>query len=170
LSSKKIVITGGPGTGKTSIITELLQRKVTLDAKKQGIDQLFLTKPLLFSDMLLEGRKKQFIEANSSCEELIFLDRGIPDITAYMDFLGTNYPKRFNDACKNHSYEHIFILAPWQQIYISDNERYENFDQAVQIHDHLVNTYSSYGYELHDVPFGSISSRADFILNIVKNL
>jgi hypothetical protein len=30
-----------------------------LEAKKQGIEQLFLEKPLLFSELLLEGRKKQ---------------------------------------------------------------------------------------------------------------
>lgn len=179
MNTKKIVITGGPGTGKTSIINELLRRdyicleeisrQVILDAQKQGIDQLFLTKPLLFSDMLLEGRKKQFSEARSN-DQLTFLDRGIPDIVAYMDYLGTKYPERFIEACQNHSYDHVFILAPWQQIYVSDNERYENFDQAVQIHDHLVNAYTSYGYDLHDVPFGSVESRADFILNIVDHL
>lgn len=180
MNTKKIVITGGPGTGKTSIINELLRRgfvcleeisrHVTLDAQKQGIDQLFLTNPLLFSDMLLEGRKKQFSEANANKNQLTFLDRGIPDIVAYMDYLGTNYPERFTEACQNHPYNHVFILAPWQQIYVSDNERYENFDQAVQIHDHLINTYSKYGYDLYDVPFGSVESRADFILNIVDNL
>lgn len=177
---KKIVITGGPSTGKTSIINELLRRgfvcleevsrQVTLDAQKQGIDQLFLTEPLLFSDMLLEGRRNQFFEAISSDEEFTFLDRGIPDVVAYMDFLGTNYPERFIEACNEHTYEHVFILAPWQQIYVSDNERYENFDQAVQIHDHLVNTYSQFGYNLDDVPFDSIEKRTDFILNIVENL
>ena len=147
-----------------------ISRQVTLDAQKKGIEQLFLTEPLLFSDMLLEGRKKQFFEASSKNNQFTFLDRGIPDVVAYMDYLGTNYPERFRDACKNHSYDHVFILAPWQQIYMSDNERYENFDQAVLIHDHLVNTYSQYGYELHDVPFNSIEKRTDFILNIVKNL
>lgn len=177
---KKIIITGGPGTGKTSIINELLRRdfvcleevsrQVILDAQKKGIEQLFLTNPLLFSDKLLEGRKKQFHKALSNDREFTFLDRGIPDIVAYMDFLGTSYPERFIEACKKHTYEHVFILAPWQQIYVSDNERYENFDQALQIHDHLVNTYSRYGYDLHDVPFDSIEKRTDFILNIVKNL
>ncbi|WP_347925452.1 ATP-binding protein [Pontimicrobium sp. SW4] len=180
MGAKKIVITGGPGTGKTSIINELLRRdfvcleevsrQVTLNAQKQGIDQLFLTKPLLFSDLLLEGRKKQYLEATSSDVDLTFLDRGIPDVVAYMDYLGTVYPERFVEACKEHIYEHVFILAPWQQIYVSDNERYENFDQAVQIHDHLVNTYSQYGYDLHDVPFDSVEKRADFILNIVESL
>lgn len=180
MNTKRIVITGGPGTGKTSIINELLHRdfvcleeisrQVTLEAQQRGIDQLFLTEPLLFSDMLLEGRTKQFLEAGESTEPFIFLDRGIPDVVAYMDYLRTNYPNRFTKACEVHQYDHVFILAPWQQIYVSDNERYENFDQAVIIHDHLVDTYSKYGYDLHDVPFESIEKRTDFILNIVENL
>jgi hypothetical protein len=41
--------------------TEISRR--TLEAKKQGIEQLFLEKPLLFSELLLEGRKKQFVDA-----------------------------------------------------------------------------------------------------------
>lgn len=180
LNPKKIVITGGPGTGKTSIINELLNRnfvcieeisrQVTLDAQKNGIDQLFLTEPLLFSDLLLEGRKKQFFEANNLSSSLTFLDRGIPDVVAYMDYLGTEYPKRFIDACNNHIYDHVFILSPWQEIYVSDNERYENFGQAVEIHHKLVDTYTNYGYKLHDVPFGSVKKRTDFILNIVEQL
>lgn len=180
MSTKKIVITGGPGTGKTSIINELLKRnitcleeisrQVTLEAKERGIDQLFLTEPLLFSDLLLEGRKKQYLEANTYETPYIFLDRGIPDVVAYMDFFNTDYPERFSNACKEHTYDHVFILAPWQEIYISDNERYENFDQAVEIHHSLVDTYSKYGYDLHDVPFESVEKRTDFILNIVENL
>ena len=65
-----VVITGGPGTGKTTIIDALIEqgyscfpeisRQITLEAKKQGIEQLFLEKPLLFSELLLEGRKKQY--------------------------------------------------------------------------------------------------------------
>ena len=68
-----IVIIGGPGTGKSSIIDGLIakgyccypeiSREVTLEAKKQGIEQLFLENPLLFSELLLEGRKKQFKNA-----------------------------------------------------------------------------------------------------------
>lgn len=180
MNSKKIVITGGPGTGKTSIINELLKRgfvcieeisrQVTLEAQKKGIDQLFLTEPLLFSDMLLEGRKKQFFEATINSDNPTFIDRGIPDVVAYMDYLGTEYPSRYEKACEQHIYDHVFILSPWQEIYVSDNERYENFGQAVKIHHCLVDSYSKYGYELHDVPFDSVEKRTDFILNIVEQL
>ncbi len=147
---------------------EEISRQVTLDARKNGIEQLFLTKPLLFSELLLEGRTKQFNQASTSDEELVFLDRGIPDILAYMDYIGDTYPQEFIDACKNTMYDQVFILAPWQEIFKSDSERYENFEQAIEIHDYLLNTYKTYGYDLVDVPFGSIEKRTDFILDFVK--
>ena len=180
MNTKKIVITGGPGTGKSSIITELIKRgytcfeevsrQIILDARKDGIDQLFLTKPLLFSELLLKGRIKQYNDASDNNNEFVFLDRGIPDIVAYMDYIGDDYPEMFIDACKTNVYDYVFILAPWQEIFTSDSERYENFEQAVEIHKNLLNSYKKYDYNLRDVPFGTIESRADYILNVVKAL
>ena len=178
MNTKKIVITGGPGTGKSSIINELIKRgfycfeeisrNIILKAREDGIEQLFLTDPLLFSEMLLKGRMEQFLEAEKLNDEFIFLDRGLPDVLAYMDYINDDYPQHFIDACKNNVYDHVFILAPWQEIFSSDNERYENFEQAIEIHKHLLNTYKNYNYSLLDVPFGSIESRTDFILDIIK--
>lgn len=180
LNSKRIVITGGPGTGKTSIINELLKRdhycleeisrQITLEAQKNGVSQLFLTEPLLFSDLLLEGRTQQFLKAEAYDQPFVFLDRGIPDVVAYLDFMGNSYPNRFIEACTNYTYDHVFILAPWQEIYERDNERYENFEQAIKIHHHLLDTYKKYNYDLHDVPFGSVESRTDHILSIAATL
>jgi len=58
------VITGGPGSGKTTLVKELeakgfaclheISRQIILEAQQQGIDQLFLEDPLLFSRKLLE--------------------------------------------------------------------------------------------------------------------
>jgi predicted ATPase len=180
LITKKIVITGGPGTGKSSIINKLIKRsyicleeisrQVTLDAKADGIDQLFLTHPLLFSERLLEGRKQQFLTANTLDSNLVFIDRGIPDIVAYMDYVGDNYPQYFIDACKNNTYDHIFILKPWKAIYTSDQVRYENFEQAETIHTHLLNTYQTFKYQLNDVPFDTIEKRTDYIIKALDTL
>ncbi len=174
------MITGGPGTGKSSIINELskrgytcmeeISRQVTLKAREDGIEQLFLTNPLLFSELLLKGRTHQFHQATGLGSNTVFLDRGVPDVLAYMDYIGDSYPKAFMEACNNHIYDCVFILAPWQEIFKSDSERYENFDQAVEIHHHLLSTYKGYNYDLLDVPFGSIESRTDFILNIINKL
>lgn len=176
---KKIVITGGPGTGKSSIIAELINRgyhcmkeisrQVTLDARKNGIEQLFLNNPLLFSELLLEGRKQQYIDASNKASDLVFFDRGLPDVLAYMEYIGDKYPQKFIDTCKNNVYDHVFILSPWQKIYSSDNVRYENFEQAVRIHHHLLNTYDKYEYNLIDVPFERVEKRTDYILDFIKS-
>ncbi|MBV7267729.1 AAA family ATPase [Winogradskyella luteola] len=174
----KVVIAGGPGTGKTSIINHLkvrgffcydeVSREVTLQARKEGIDQLFITEPLLFSRKLLEGRIRQFLNAEKENENVVFLDRGLPDVIAYMDYVGDDYPKHFIEACENHKYDLIFVLAPWQEIFTSDSERYENFEQAIEIHHHLLKTYMRFDYQLIDVPFGTIEARTDFVLDYLN--
>lgn len=174
MNPKKIAITGGPGSGKTSIINLLkehgflcydeISRQITLQAREDGIEQLFLTEPLLFSKKLLEGRAQQFKDAKSEKTEVVFLDRGIPDVLAYMDYIGDDYPEYFTKSCELHKYDAVFLLPPWKEIFISDSERYENFEQAEKIHLHLAKTYSKYGYNLIEVPFGTIKERANFIL------
>lgn len=174
-----IVIIGGPGTGKTTLIDGLVQkgfccypeisRQVTAQAQQQGIEQLFLENPLLFSELLLEGRKKQFHDAHQEPHNIVFLDRGIPDVLAYMHYIGDSYPPFFDEACKEHIYTKIFILPPWEDIYVSDQERYENFEQAQLIHDHLVETYQNYGYELIEVPKDTVDKRILFILDQISN-
>jgi predicted ATPase len=141
---------------------------VTLEAKKQGIEQLFLEKPLLFSELLLEGRKKQFHNATQEPHEIVFIDRGIPDVLAYMHYIGDSYPASFDTACREHTYSKIFILPPWEEIYISDDERYENFEQAKLINNHLTETYQNYGYNLIEVPKDTMDNRILFILDEIS--
>ena len=66
----RVVITGGPGTGKTSIIESLEKmnfnvfsessREVTKKYKNNNFEQYFLSNPLDFSNILMGERKKQF--------------------------------------------------------------------------------------------------------------
>lgn len=174
MKKKKIVITGGPGTGKSSVIQNFetmgynclheVSREITSQAQKEGIEQLFLEKPILFSEKLLEARIKQYTKAESKHSH-VFLDRGIPDVVAYMDYLGTSYQKFFSRACREYKYDLIFLLPPWKKIYQTDSERYESFEQAMEIHEYLKKTYINFGYDPIEVPRESIEFRTEFILN-----
>ncbi len=175
---QKVVITGGPGTGKSTVLNELqkhnffckheISREITLHARETGIEQLFLKDPVLFSKMLLEGRENQYKDAHENIAEVVFFDRGIPDINAYLNYMGIQYDDRFIKTCHKNRYSKIFIMPPWEEIYITDNERYESFEQALAIHNHLKNTYISFDYKLIDVPFNSVEKRVEFILNTLK--
>jgi predicted ATPase len=172
---QKIVITGGPGTGKTMIVNELISRnhkcleeisrEITLKAREEGKEQLFLTEPLLFSQLLLEGRVNQYIEADKYRENQVFFDRGIPDVHSYMNFFNTDFPSVYIESSNKYRYTHIFLLPPWEAIYTSDNERYETYEESLEIYHHLKDGYRDCGYKVVEVPFGTVTERTDFILN-----
>jgi predicted ATPase len=175
VQNKKIVITGGPGTGKSSVIKNLEQkghvclhevsREITAAAQKQGINQLFLEKPILFSEKLQEARIQQHQQSDKISGNFIFFDRGLPDVVAYMDYYNTSYPSKFTEACQKYKYQKVFLLPPWIEIYRNDGERYESFEQALLIHEFLKRSYLSYGYKPIEVLPDSVENRSYFILN-----
>ena len=175
MKTQKIALIGGPGTGKTTLINALrtkgyscmeeISRQITLEAQQKGIEQLFLEDPLMFSEHLLLGRQKQFLAADSLQHQLVFFDRGLPDVVAYLDYLKYSYPVSFKTICSQHTYNKVFILTPWKAIYEQDNERYETFEQALILYDFLVKTYTDYGYSIIETPFGTVEERLNFILN-----
>ncbi len=174
-TQQKIVLIGGPGTGKSTVLNKLkekgffcfdeVSREVILKAQEKGIEQLFLTEPLLFSEMLLEGREEQFLKADKREEDIIFLDRGIPDVHAYMNYFKTEYPAIFLEKSKFYRYHLIFHFSPWEEIYITDNERYESFEESTKIDQYLTDAYSELNYKIINVPFGTVEERTNFIMN-----
>lgn len=169
------MIIGGPGSGKTTLIEHLenqgyscmheISRQVILDAQQEGIAQLFLENPILFSEKLLEGRLTQFNEAETFDDEFLFYDRGMPDVTAYMDYINAHYPNKFDEICEQHRYDGIYLLPPWKEIYTQDNERYESYEQAEKIYTFLLKGYQKYGYTVHEVPIGDVEFRENYIIN-----
>lgn len=180
MKAKRIVISGGPGSGKTTLINHLedqghicmpeISRDVIKQAQQEGIEQLFLTNPILFSKKLLEGRLQQFHKANKFEENKLFYDRGMPDVTAYMDYINAHYPANFTQTCNRYRYDAVFLLPPWEDIYVQDDERYESFEQAEIIYEFLLKGYQNYDYDVVEVPVGSITERTDYIIDKLKHL
>jgi len=174
----KVVISGGPGTGKSSIIDNLgrlgfsvfreSSREITKKYKKLGQDQLFLSEPVKFSRILLQNRITQHKESNNIDENLSFFDRGIPDILAYLEYKKISYSEEFQRPAEEFKYDAVFIAEPWRNIYKKDNERYESFEELIEINKHIKNTYSNFGYELILLPASSVKERVEFILDKIN--
>ena len=84
---------------------------------------------------------------------------------AYLDYINSDYDQEFITVCEVHKYDKIFTLPPWKAIYKTDNERYESFDQLLEIQGYLKKWYSKFGYEIIEVNIGPIEERIKFILN-----
>ncbi len=181
LKPKKVVITGAPGTGKSSIIHELeatgyfcfheVIRSMTLEAKSKGNPGgysrnplAFVADPYHFNEQLLSGRLTHFREAGQVKKPVVFYDRGLPDVLAYMDYFKQEYAPEFVWACEEHRYHKVLLLPPWEEIYVSDNERLESFEEALQIHEYLIATYKRFGYVPTLVPPGTVGERTAQIL------
>lgn len=144
---------------------------MTSQAKMEGDPSSFVSNPLVFVDdahqfnkNLLQGRAKHFKQSIKVNAAVSFFDRGVPDVLAYMDFFGQSYGEDFIAYCEIHRYDQIFIVPPWKEIYKTDEERLETFEEAENIHKALWNTYSRFGYRPVLVPKDSVSQRIDFIL------
>ena len=113
------VITGGPGAGKTTTVNLLkdLGYKTTIEHARHYIDTQLINGKTVeevrkhqkeFQEGVLDMQIEQ--EKALTPEELIFLDRAIPDALAYYRFLDLPVDKKLQDALTNISYRKIFIL------------------------------------------------------------
>jgi predicted ATPase len=115
--------------------------------------------------MLLKGREDQYKEATKSKKDIIFFDRGIPDVHAYMNYFKTAFPSLFLEKSKYYKYDLIFHFSPWQEIHTTDNERYETFEESIAIDTFLTKAYSDLEYQIINVPFGTVDERTSFIIH-----
>lgn len=174
------VITGGPGVGKTTLINALNQRGYsTIPEEARKIiqhqiqthgDGLPWKNKIFYSKLMLQASIETFklVTAKTS-DEIIFFDRGILDSVCYMKM--ENIPKSLeveNDLHKYRYSEKVFLLPPWLEIYETDNERKQTWEEAVYTHNKMKQIYLEYGYEIIEVPIGTTEERCNFVMEYIK--
>ena len=73
-------------------------------------------------------RVKQFYKKSN--KKLVFFDRGVHEIVAYLNFINFENNNDLLNQCKNIRYDSIFVLEPWEKIFISDDCRYETYKES----------------------------------------
>jgi len=175
-TTRRIVLTGAPSTGKTSVVArlqdlghpvlhEISRDIITQEGTKLGGDDPWRNL-LAFSVLIWKLRSDQHREAANYAGD-VFFDRSLLDTLSYLQAGDKPIPDWMDPTPFPYHYK-VFIFPPWEAIYRTDDARWEPFETAMQVHESLVSTYSSLGYELIEVPRKSVEERVEFILNVVQ--
>jgi predicted ATPase len=168
------IITGGPGSGKTSII-EALRARGYRCVDEVG-RQIIREQVLIGGNALHWGDRKTFLELMLSRSmrdyELasrddgpVFFDRGIAEFAGYCRLVGTPLSCHVENATKLFRYAHrIFVTPPWPEIFENDQERKQDFREAVATFEAVAGACRGAGYELIEVPKVPVPERVEFIL------
>ena len=170
------VISGGPATGKTSLINELekkgyfvlkevARRVANFNFAGKNIKQINMKD---FHKKIFEIQKKEYIEMKESKKQMVFSDRGIGDTLAYFKFYNLSIPSQFFNSLREIKYSRVFILDKLD-FYKKDFLRQENEFEQRKIHELIIETYKELNYPIVFVPLISIKKRADFILDKIQN-
>jgi predicted ATPase len=168
------VVTGGPGSGKSTFINALEQagyarsveagRGIIQDQVAIGGHALPWCDPSAFAELMLcwEMRSYRIAQLQSGP---VFFDRGVPDVIGYLRLMRVPVPKHMEKAAETFRYNRrVFIASPWPDIFLQDSERKQDFEEAVQTYEEMATTYAEYGYELIEVPRSSVEKRVAFVL------
>ncbi|EGP54492.1 AAA family ATPase [Rhizobium pusense] len=168
-----IVVTGGPGSGKSSLIDAMAQRgfrtmpeagrAIIRDQIRIGGKALPWADRALFAELMLGWELRSYQEALAS-DALVLMDRGMPDVVGYLTLCGLPVPAHFETAAKTYPYNKRVFLAPyWDAIFTQDTERKQDRQEAEATGMVMAETYGRLGYQIVELPLVGIEQRADFV-------
>jgi predicted ATPase len=168
------VITGGPGGGKTSLLECLASKKYAYipetarEIIKERLTQGLSPRPdaKTFAEEIFAKDWANFISNSDS--SILFFDRSFMDSACLLFDADADAYDKIRDVHLNNRYNNtVFIAPPWREIYRTDAERDQSFDEAIRVYQRLENWYLEHGYDIVILPKDTVETRATFILDRV---
>ena len=140
----QIVITGGPGAGKTALLQALHGRGYTIvgDSARPIIQhrrKLGLSPrpdPYMFALDILRKDIENFLH-HAANQAPVFFERGVLDAVCGLDRVTPLSESELSVWLSKYRYfSKVFLLPPWKAIYTNDAERDHTFEHAEWVHSH----------------------------------
>ncbi len=170
------VITGGPGTGKSTVIAELAKlgyQTVPEAARLVMEEEQNKLQPILPWTNLYEFQRRTIAKQLNLEAQLksgiAFLDRGRRDCVGYCRKGRIDVPPEVTAALSTENYQYIFLMEPLCQ-YVTDQHRRETQEKALDLHHFIAAAYRDGGYLPITVPALSPSERVNYILCYIHQL
>ena len=168
-----IVISGGPGSGKSTLIDALEHhgfsrsieagRAVIQHQTNIGGNALPWADRAMFAELMLSWEMRSYDLALKQ-QYPVFFDRGVPDVIGYLRLCELPVPPHMYEAAKVIQYNRtVFLAPPWSEIFGQDAERKQDFEEALRTFDVMQQTYRELGYEIALLPKSSVQERVNFI-------
>ena len=172
------VLSGAMGAGKSTVLARLRDfgiQCVPEPAREILAEQRMISamgvpekNADLFSMLMLSRSIHNYYE-NSSREEAVVFDRGIPDMIAYARLFMLDVTSYANAAKEFRYNPTVFYVPAWEEIYITDSERKMNFGDAQAFGTVVRSLYEQLGYRILEVPRFSLGERVQFIWDRIAN-
>ncbi len=179
-ATRRIVITGGPFSGKTTLIEALAAKghAIVGEAAILVIEELTAEYGLAGQAAWRKENTGAFqvkiIEKQAQLEEaavqtsktgLVFMDRGRPDGIAYCHVYERPVPDEVAAGCRDLPYDCVFLLDTLKDFdNRADSGRTSDRTRSLLIRDHLKATYEERGFSVVPVPEMPVDERVDFVL------
>ena len=174
------IITGGPGVGKTTLLTKLqkrgypivpeVARQLITEQQQANGEALPWKDKELYKQLMFERSVESYVQAekNRNNRNPLFFDRSFLDTLCYAQLIGSAISEEMRTYAEHWRYHtDVFILPPWQEIYQTDQQRKQNWDEVLLTHTKMKETYNHYGYQIIEVPKTHAKTRADFVLKCI---
>ena len=169
---RRAVVTGAPGSGKSTLLNAVARRGIATGTEvarailqAPGGMEMRAERPVAFAMAMLEAQLASWDDFGDGDGPVLF-DRGFADIVGFLRLEGLAVPAEFDAACRDYRYEGpIFHAPPWRSIYRQDDERIQNWEEAVESDAAVIRAWRDYGYDPIALPFTDPVTRAQFVLD-----
>ena len=167
------VFTGGPGVGKTTLLRhleglgELVVEESARAVIRENVERGGPAVPWIDNDAFVEQSAARDIanfDRLAGEARRMFFDRGVFDsygangampTAALIEAIAT---RRYNPR--------VFVFPPWREIYETDAERKQDWDEAEATFGKVMRTLPELGYQPVVVPKAEVATRAAFVLSV----
>lgn len=179
----RVVLTGAPGSGKTTLIDALRDRgmqcvqEAAIDVIEALIDEMGLEEQANWRRYNMEAFQSRVLARQKELEQSVeigkkcFFDRSAYDGISYLSlFNDGQFPANYLDDVREHSYDVVVFVSPLDALDLrAESGRNETEEEAQRLGDEFQAMYQREGFTIVHLPPAPIEQRVDMLIDVVNN-